>query len=394
MYLKNYLISILISLLFVVNVSAQEESSFEFKMIKSLKTTPIKNQSRTSTCWSFALTSFVETEAIRKGKGEHELSPMFTVYNAYHYKANRYLRLKRYDIANFPEGGALNDVPDMFRIYGAIPNSVYNGLQYGSETHNHSEFARVLSAYLKSVSTKRAWDDRSKSYKEVSYVSPMWEKGFKALLNTWLGEPPTTFEYQGKTYTPKSFAKFLDFNPDDYVLLSSFTHYPFYSEFVLEVPDNWSQAKAMNIPLEDLRSIIKNSIEKGYSVAWASDMGDQFTGRQDGIWTLPKEDISQMDKEKKQAFLNAPAEQKEVTQEFRQSGYDNFITTDDHAMLIMGMANDQLGNLYYYVKNSWGTKGKNKGFEYVSEAFVLYKTLSIYVHKDVIPKQILKKINN
>lgn len=393
MYFKNYLFSILFSLFFIFNLSAQDENGYEFKMIKELKTTPVKNQSRTSTCWSFALTSFVETEAIRKGKGVHELSPMFTVYNAYHYKANRYIRLKRYDIANFPPGGALNDVPDMLKIYGAIPNSVYNGLQYGSDTHNHSELARVLSAYLESVSTKRSWDDQSKSYKEVSYVSPMWEKGFRALLGTWLGTPPDSFEYQGKIYTPKSFAKFLDFNPDDYILLTSFNHFPFYTDFVLEVPDNWSQAKAMNIPLADLRSIIKNSIEKGYTVAWASDMGDKFTGRQNNVWTLPKEDVSKMDKEEKKAFLNAPVEQRLVTQEFRQAGYDSFITTDDHAMLITGMATDQMDNLYYYVKNSWGTNGKYRGYEYVSESFVLYKTLSIYVHKDVIPKQIMKKIN-
>ena len=395
---KLLLLGIVVLLMSTINVYSQEEekkseNTYEFKMLKSIKTTPVKNQSRTGTCWSFAMTSFFEAEAIRKGKGEHILSPMFTVYNTYRYKANRFLRLQRYVVANFPDGGALNDVPDMFKIYGMVPYDVYSGLEYGSEKHNHSEFSRVLNGYLKSISSKRSWDKRSKSYKEKKYVSPMWEKGFKSLLNTWLGTPPETFEYQGKTYTPESFAKMLDVNPDDYILLTSFNHFPFYSEFVLEVPDNWSQAKAMNVPLEEFRAIIKNSIEKGYSIGWASDMGDSFTGRQDDIWTFPKEDVSKMKKEEKKEFLKNPAAQRVVTQDFWQKGYDTFITTDDHAMHIVGMAEDQLGNLFYYVKNSWGTDRKLEGYEYVSESFVLYKTLSIYVHKDVIPKSIRKKIN-
>lgn len=281
----------------------------------------------------------------------------------------------------------------MFSIYGAIPNSVYNGLEYGSETHNHSELSRVLNAYLESISTKRSWDARSKKYTQKTYISPMWKKGFKSLLNTWLGAPPENFDYQGKTYTPESFAKSLDINPDDYVLLTSFNHFPFYTDFVIEVPDNWSMEKAMNIPVEDLKVILKNSISKGYSVGWASDMGDDLTARDGNIWSLPEKDLSKMTKEEKKEFLKKPVPQKVVTQEMRQNGYDNFITTDDHAMHLVGMATDENDNLYYYVKNSWGVKGNYDGYEFVSESFVLYKTLSVYVHKDAIPKSIKKKIN-
>lgn len=386
------LVSILISLFFVGNVMGQDEKPYEFKMLKSIKTTPVKAQNSTSTCWSFAMTSFIETEAIRKGKGVHVLSPMFTVYNAYHHKANWYLRTKKYDVGIFPNGGALNDVPDMLAIYGALPNSIYAGLEYGSEKHNHNELSRVLNAYLESVSTKRAWDSRSKTYKNKTYISPMWKKGFKSLLNTWLGTPPESFEYQNKTYTPKSFAKLLDIDPNDYVLLTSFNHFPFYTEFVVELPDNWSMEKAMNIPVDDLRFVLKNAIENGYSVGWASDLGDDLTARSGSIWSLPEKDMSKMTKEEKTAFLKTPVPQKEVTQELRQHGYDTFITTDDHAMHLVGMAMDENDNLYYYVKNSWGIQGDYEGYQFVSESFVLYKTLTIMVHKDAIPKSIRKKI--
>jgi bleomycin hydrolase len=378
-------------------LTAQEKQvegvGLEFRMVKEIPTTPVKAQSSTSTCWCFASTSFIETEAIRMGKGTHNLSEMFTVYHTYLGKANRYARLHRYGIANFPPGGALNDVPDMMDLYGCVPEEVYDGLEYGSETHNHRELHSVLSTYIEDISTRREYNSRSKSWQDAAYVSPMWEKGFSGLLDAWLGKRPASFTYKGKTYTPESFARSLGFDRDNYVLLSSFNHVPFYREFVIEVPDNWSQGKAWNLPVEEFQEVIRHAVMEGYSVAWASDMRDQYTASKEGIWMLPDATgVENMSNEEKAAFYKTPTPQKKVTQEMRQKGYDTFITTDDHAMHIVGFAEDQDGNPYYWVKNSWGLQGPFEGYQYASESFVVYKSTSIMVHKDALPKDIRNKL--
>lgn len=396
---RKVLLSSLIAVVMLVwsgslQVNAQDEGiGLEFKMIKEIPTTPVKNQASTSTCWCFSMTSFVETEAIRMGKGTHDLSEMYTVYHTYLGKANRWVRLHKYGIANFPPGGALNDVPDMMDLYGAVPEEVYDGLEYGTDRHSHGEMHGVLKSYLENISSRRQYNARSKSYEEAAYISPMWEKGFRALLDTWLGEKPEEFTYKGKKYTPESFAKSLGFEKDNYVLLSSFNHVPFYKEFVIEVPDNWSQGTAYNLPVDEFATVIEESIMNGYSVAWASDMGDQFTASRGGVWMLPDaEGVDRMSREEKNAFFDQPADQKEVTLDMRQKGYDGFYTTDDHAMHLVGIAKDQDGNKYYYVKNSWGLQGPYKGYQYASEEFVVYKSTSILVHKDAIPKTIKAKL--
>jgi len=285
--LSTLLILVLSGFLSLNAQQKEDEIGLEFTSIKDIPTTSVKSQSATSTCWCFALTSFIETEAIRMGKGTHDLSEMYAVYHAYLGKANRWVRLHRSDIANFPPGGALNDVPDMIDLYGCVPDEVYDGLKYGSKSHNHSELHKVLKNYLETLSTKRQYNSRSKSYENAAYISPMWEKGFRALLSTWLGEIPGEFTYKGKNYTPQSFASSLGYDRDNYVLLSPFDHVPFYREFVVEVPDNWSQGKAYNLPVDEFAEIIENSVMKGYSVAWASDMGDQFTASKGSVWMLP-----------------------------------------------------------------------------------------------------------
>jgi len=379
-----------------ISLNAQETDNdigLEFTAIKDIPTTSVKSQGGSSTCWCFAMTSFIETEAMRMGNGTHDLSEMYTVYHTYLGKANRWVRLHRYDIANFPPGGALNDVPDMMELYGCVPEEVYDGLEYGSERHSHGEIHKVLKSYLETISTKRQYNSRSESYENAAYISPMWEKGFRALLNEWLGEIPGEFNYRGKSYTPLSFASSLGFDRDNYVLLSSFNHVPFYKEFVIEVPDNWSQGTAYNLPVDEFAEIIENSVMKGYSVAWASDMGDQFTASAGGVWMLPDaEGVDKMKPEEKKALFDEPMAQKEVTQEMRQKGYDGFYTTDDHAMHLVGLARDQDGNKYYRVKNSWGLQGPFEGYQYASEEFVVYKSTSVLVHKDVLPRQLKNKL--
>ena len=371
----------------------QDEIALKFTTIKDIPTTSVKNQSATSTCWCFATTSFLETEAMRMGKGTHDLSEMYIVYNAYLGKANRWVRLQRYGVANFPVGGALNDALDVIEQLGCVPEEVYTGLQYGSETHNHSEMHKVLQNYLEAVSSKRQYNDRTKSYENAAYISPMWEKGFRALLNSWMGDLPTEFNYKGKKYTPESFAGSLGIDKDNYVLLSSFDHVPYYREFVVEVPDNWSQGRAYNLPVDEFTEVINNSVMKGYSVAWASDMGDQFTASRGGVWMLPDaEGVDKMSSKEKNAFYDQPTAQKKVTQDMRQQGYDGFYTTDDHAMHLVGLAKDQDGNKYYKVKNSWGAQGPFSGYQYASEEFVVYKATSVLVHKDVLSKKLKDKL--
>ena len=397
--MKKYSLLLLV-VLFFCSVFAQEEkkeefeNGYEFEMIKEIPHTSVKSQDRTGTCWSWSATSMFESELMRMGKGKHELAPMFSVYYSYLGKANRYVRLKNSGVANFPSGGALNDVRDVWERFGMVPMEVFDGLNYGSEKHNHSELQRVLKGFLDNTSTKKMYDKRKKKWADKAYVSSMWKKGMVSLLNTWLGEIPEKFEYKGKTYSPKSFAKELGINPSDYVLLSSFNHVPFYETFVIEVPDNWSQERVYNVPLNEFTEIMEYAVMNGYSFSWASDLGDKYTAYNGGIWMIPEKDISKWDrKKKKQECFKEPLPQKKITQEFRQKGYDNFDTTDDHGMHIVGLAKDQDGRKFYYIKNSWGTEDKMyDGYQYVSEEFVQYKTTSIMLHKNAIPKHIREKL--
>ena len=366
----------------------------QFTTVKELKITPIKNQNRTGTCWSFSGVGFIESELLRTGKGEVDLSEMFIVNHSYKDKADKYVRL--HGMLNFAQGGSFYDVLYAFKHYGAMPNELYTGLEYGEDSHVHNELAEIAIAYVKAVVGNKN-----------GKLSPVWRQGFDALIDAYLGKIPEKFTYKGKQYTPKSYGESLGLNFDDYVSLTSFTHHPFYTQFPLEIEDNWRWSESYNVPINELMEVIDNAINSGYTLAWGTDVSEKgFTRDGIGIAADVKAlETSGSDQarwvglsrsakdEELRKMIEAPGcKEIKVTQELRQQAYDNFQTTDDHGMLIYGIAKDQTGRKYYMVKNSWGTDTKYKGIWYVTEAFVAYKTINIAVHKDALPKALRTKL--
>ena len=379
-------------------VSAQDETKngYHFTAIKEIPNTPVKDQHRSGTCWSFSGLGFLEAEMLRKGKSEVDLAEMFIVWHTYDEKASKYVRL--HGNLNFSAGGAFHDVTNIIKRYGIVPEEAYTGLNYGETKHVHGEMDRVLKKQVEAVI-----ENPNKK------LSPAWRESIRGTLDSYLGEIPETFEYKGQTYTPMSFASdYVGLDMDDYVQISSYTHHPFYSKFVIEVPDNWMWGQVYNVPLEDMEAIVDNSIENGYTVAWAADVSEKgFSTSKKGVAVIPDADKQEMsdaeiarweelsDKEKNDELykLEKPGAEKVITQEMRQEAFDNYTTTDDHGMLIVGTAKDQNGSIYYKVKNSWGDYNNYDGFFYASKPYVKYKTMSIMVHKDAIPKSIQKKLN-
>jgi len=390
---KIYLsIMLCMSMIFVYAQESNKVEGYEFSTVKELKITPVKNQSRSGTCWSFSGVALIESELLRTGKGEYDLSEMFIVNKSYIDKADKYVRL--HGFLNYAQGGSFADVLYVFKHYGAVPEEIYKGLNYGDTIHIHGEMEEASSGFLKSII-----DNKN------GKLSPVWKQAHKAIIDSYLGEIPEKFVYKGKEYSPESFGSSLGLNFDDYVSLTSYTHHPFYTSFPLAIPDNWRWAESYNIPIEELMQVIDNAVNLGYTVAWASDVSEKGFTR-DGIAVAPDVEyietkgsdqehwvgLSRADRDAKiRELIKKPCKEIDVTQELRQTAYDNYESTDDHGMLIYGIAKDQTGKKYYMVKNSWGTESKYKGLWYASEAFVAYKTINIMVHKDAIPKEIRNK---
>lgn len=367
---------------------------FEFTDIKVIPTTSVKDQNKSGTCWCFAGTSFFEDEIVRKGGDSLDISEMFTVRKCYEDKAERFIRL--YGETNFAAGGSALDVPYVWERYGAVPEEVYSGLQYGENKHVHGELDAALKAYLQAVVAK-----------PNKKLTTAWRKGLKGILDAYFGEVPETFEYKGKTYTPKTYAESLGLNMKDYVALTSFTHHPFYTQFAVEVPDNWLWGQYWNVPMDELKAIVDNAIDKGYTVVWAADVSEGGFKWTDGVALMPKGKtegdmtdtelsrwvkLSDKDRQNDKYDFKGPVEEIVVTQELRQEMFDNQETTDDHGMEIVGIAKDQNGNRYYKVKNSWDTNQVYDGFFYVSEPYFLAKTVDILVNREAIPGVIAKKL--
>jgi len=367
------------------------QADYQFTVIKENPITSIKNQASSSTCWCFSTLAYLESEIIRiKGIKDQasypDLSEMFVVSQSYKDRADKYIRLDG-DL-RFGPGSEADDVLHVIEDYGIVPQSVMPGKQ---ELPSHGEIDAVTKAYVETINKR-----------SVRGVSKTWKAGFDALVDTFFGTAPETFEVNGKTYTPASYRDELGIVPSDYVTLTSFTHHPFYKPFVLEIGDNWRGDPSYNVPLDEFMSVLKGAVEKGYTVAWGSDVSEVgFTRNGIGVLvdakaiaTTGSDQARWVGADPAQAQKASVEIPKEIvpTQEMRQEWFDNKTTTDDHGMQIYGIAKDQNGTLYYMVKNSWGESGKYKGIWYVSENFVAGKSMDIMVHKSALPKDLKKKL--
>lgn len=373
----------------------KDSTGFVFTDVRVIESTPVRDQNKSGTCWCFAGTTFFEDEIIRKGGKPVDLSEMYTVRNCYIDKAHRYVRMD--GTTNFSQGGSIMDVPYVWKRYGAVPEEAYRGLSYGEDNHNHSELEAGMKAYLDVVC-------RNPSRR----LSTAWPTALAGIVDAYLGQVPATFEVDGKTYTSQSYAASLDINPDDYVALTSFTHHPYYEAFAIEVPDNWLWAKYHNLPLDEFKAVVDNAVENGYPVVWAADVSEPGFKWKKGVALMPKAKsetdlegtelarwvkLTDAEKRDEQYDFNEPVEEITVTTESRQEMFDRRETTDDHGMEIVGYATDQNGKRYYKVRNSWTDKQIYNGYLYVSEPYLMAKTLDILVHRDAIPRDILKKLN-
>ncbi|MFC2390373.1 MAG: aminopeptidase C [Bacteroidota bacterium] len=391
--MKKSIISLVLIVSYIGGFAQKDTTGFVFTTIKENKITSVKNQNRSSTCWAYSALGFLEAELLRLNKGDCDFSEMFVVYHTMLDRAVNYVRL--HGDASFSPGGSFYDVLYCWRHYGIVPDKAMPaGVMYGDTLANHSDLDAAAKAYVDVIAKSTA-----------SKISPLWRRPLEAIYETYLGKLPQEFTYKGKKYTPRSFADSFGLNMNDYVSLTSYSHHPFYEAFALEIQDNWRGGMSYNLPIDELMQVMRNAVNTGYTIAWGSDVSEEGFTR-NGIAVMPDvkkgaeltgSDMAHwlgLSKADRRAELTSrPLPEMTVTQQMRQEAYDNWETTDDHGMLIYGLAKDQNGKQYFMVKNSWGLSGKYKGFWYASEAFVAYKTMNIVVHKNAIPKEILKKLN-
>lgn len=357
--------------------------------------TSVKNQSQTGTCWCFAGTALVEAEIMRKHDVELDLSEMYSVYWAYSAKVAKYVRMHGNNTLS--QGGEVCDVLYAIENAGMVPESEYNGLNYGTERHIHGEFCDAIRAYAGAIIKN-----------SNRQLSTAWQNGLNGILDAYLGVRPESFEYNGKKYTPKSFAEKYPIKTDDYVQIASFMNADLYKPFHVEIPDNWTWTQSYNIMFDDLLRVLDNALDNGYTVGWAQDVSDKGFSRKTGLGIVPEDNpevLRQQNpdkygsmtdsqiKEKLYSFEEVVAEKK-VTEELHQKLYDNWQVTDDHSMLIVGYAFDQNNTKYYKVKNSWGTENMvYDGYWYCSEEYVKLHTIFFTLNKGALPKDIKKKLN-
>jgi bleomycin hydrolase len=377
-------------------VKNAEGSNYQFTKVAHLDATPVQSQGYTGTCWSFSALSFFESELMRMGNENPDiLSEMFVVRKAYESKAQKYIRMD--GKINFSEGGAFHDIPFVIRNYGIVPEGIYTGLNYGMDTHDHSEMFEVLNGAMQGMLTA------SKNSKDG--ITGAWINAIKGILDAYLGEDINEFEWKGKKYTPISYAKSIGLNMDDYVSLTSFTNHPMYSRCMLEIPDNWAWGESYNIGMDELFDACEYALKNGYTLAWGADVSEKGFSFRNGLAIVPEDpssieiqgrdnkNFSDAGADKKSNAFMTPMKEVVVTPQMRQEGYDNKTTTDDHGMHIVGLYKDQNGTRYLLVKNSWGTGNFPKGFLYVSENYFKLKTINIYVHKGGVAPTLKKKLN-
>ena len=390
---KNLLLA---ALAFVGFGAVAQEAAPEFTVVKENPITSIKNQNQAGTCWCYSSLAFIESELLRMGKGEYDFSEMYIVHNTYLDRADKAVRTHG-DIS-FSQGGSFYDVIYGMETFGLVPEAEMRpGVMYGKELSVHNELSAVSDAVVAAIA-----EGKHRSLQVSPEGQPLWKKAIEAIHDIYLGVRPEKFTYNGKEYTPKSFFESTGLKASDYVSLTSYTHPPCYSSFVLEIQDNWRWAQSYNLPIDELMEVFDNAIMEGYTIAWGSDVSEAGFSR-NGVANMPDKNKSadlegsdmakwlKLSEEEKKSTPK-PSTEKWCTQAERQLAYDNWETTDDHGMHIYGIAKDQNGTEYYMVKNSWGEAGTYKGIWYASKAFTRYKTMNIVVHKNAIPKDIRKKL--
>ena len=382
---------------FAMGAQAQDKKSANkpvFTVVKEIPITSMKNQSRSGTCWNYSTLSFFEAEILKKSGKTYDLCESFIANKNYMDRAIQVVRL--HGDCQFAQGGSAYDVLYCLQNYGICPEEMmpFPGKLYGDSLNNYNEFFSLLSPVVNAVAKNKA-----------SKLSTQWKESVQGILDAYLGKCPENFKYEGKQYTPKTFAASLGLDWNDYVSITSYTHHPFYTAFPVEVQDNWRQPASWNLPMDEMAEVIDNAVRQGYTVAWGGDVSeDGFT--RDGLALLIDTKstdlagsdmakwlkLSASEKKNKLKELGVNVKEETPTQEKRQEEYDNWTLTDDHGMLIYGIAKDQNGREYYMVKNSWGETGDYKGIWYMSKNFIVAKTMDFMVNKNAIPAKIRKKL--
>ncbi len=395
--MKKILVVALLAIL-ATGANAQEKNTKNkpvFTTVKEIPITSIKDQNRSGTCWAYSTLSFFEAEILKATGKTYDLCESFVANKTY---MDRAIQVVRYHgDCQFAQGGAASDVHYALKHYGICPEDAmpFPGSLYGDSLNNFNEFFSLLEPYVAAIAKNKA-----------SKISNQWKVGFQGILDAYLGECPESFTYQGKTYTPKSFMNSLGINIDDYVSITSYTHHPFYTSFPVEVQDNWRFELSYNVPMDEMMRIIDNAIEKGYTVAWGGDVSEEGFTRQGLAYMIDGKAAQSLAGSDMARWLKLSRAQKtnlidslgctvpEIvpTQAQRQERFDNWELTDDHGMLIFGIAKDQNGKEYYMVKNSWGETGEYKGIWYMTKNFIAANTMDYMVNKNAIPKDIRKKL--
>lgn len=368
--MKIHYFPILASLVLVSLINNAAFAQYKFKVEIKQEATPVKNQDQTGTCWSFATASFLESELIRMGKGIHDLSEMYVVRHVYKEKAKNFIDKK--GNAQFSQGSLSHDLTMAIERYGIVPENVYTGKREGEQRHDHTELEASLKGLVRGLAQQKV-------------LSYRWKQVYEAILDTYLGQAPNEFVYQGKTYTPKEFAKSLNLQMSDYISITSFSHNDFYETFILDLPDNFSKGYYYNVPLDEFEAAVDHALYNGYTVSWDADVTEEGFSNYQGLAVLPSS-------EKAKHIFRKPIKQLDVTQELRQAEFEAERTTDDHLMHITGIATDQQGTKYYIVKNSWGKNSGQDGYIYVSSAYFRLKSISVMMHKDALPMTVADKL--
>ena len=391
---KFFLLAASVMMFSATTATAQDKAeakndTAQFTVIKANPVTSIKDQNQSGTCWAFSSLSFLEAELLRMGKGEYDLSESFLVYHTYLDRADRAVRT--HGDVSFSQGGSFYDAIYCLKNYGMVPQEAMTGTLYGDSLFNFNQLDAVASAYVNALAKGKQ-----------KTINPAWKSDLSHIYENYFGAFPENFTYKGKSYPPQSFAQSLGLNPDDYVSLTSFTHHPFYSKFIIEVQDNWRWAESYNLPLDEFMEVMDQAVRNGYTFAWGADVSEKGFSRQ-GIATVP-DTKKAADKtgsdaarwtgtnERNGMKTEDAKGEKVITQEMRQLAYDNWETTDDHGMVIYGLAKDKDGKEYFMMKNSWGEYGPYNGYWYVSKPYVAYKTMNILINKKAIPSKIAKKL--